>query len=436
MDKLPEYDISPLCLFVPKILGVDFPFSCLDYTMIMKFKNKCSKSRTNFHMFVFIVVFVYSFFSLPAFAKGKPVEAKLPDSLTPSILYLIEFVNNSNQEPFDGGRISPLLDFVAGTNPANTLYSARINIGSPSAYSEFDVDRSFSDLLKYAFHPDIPAVATAPSSMRLTRWSQLTPTQRTGLSLLDVIAKSDGPHILRGLELIENTPDTNSGAYYKYEMDRVLVLFKHRGRSVLISISKQKGLSAVGKKGYVLGSDDDWDYYYSGETGITLTGLGWVRSYMYDSNGINIYLEAEPGAHRVRCAALRWIRAGWSKINMVQPKHIYDGLLRYQSAFKKIIEYPDLPTADVMAQAFIRLKNLSHAELLDKMKDYVAILQKRYSGNDRNSRKWTPAIFKNKTYWQQLSTQEMQSNLSIEYVKSITGRTRKDEVGAFLDFVE
>lgn len=44
--------------------------------------------------------------------------------------------------------------------------------------------------------------------------------------------------------------------------------------------------------------------------------------------------------------------------------------------------------------------------------------------------------FKNKTYWQQLSAQEMQSNLSIEYVKYITGRTRKDEVGELLNFVE
>ena len=120
-----------------------------------------------------------------------------------------------------------------------------------------------------------------------------------------------------------------SGAYYKYDMYRTLVLFTYEKRKVLISISKQKDVSQVGNKGYILGSDDNWDYFYSGKPGLTIPGLGWVRSYMYDSYGINVYYQIDENNPVVRCATLRWIKAGWAKINVVKSHHIHAGLKRF-----------------------------------------------------------------------------------------------------------
>jgi hypothetical protein len=82
-------------------------------------------------------------------------------------------------------------------------------------------------------------------------------------------------------------------------------------------------VSDVGKKGYVMGTDDDWDYFYSGKPGLTIPALGWVKSYMYGSSGINIYEEIDPQAGKVRCAVFKWLRAGWSGVNMVRRVYIF-----------------------------------------------------------------------------------------------------------------
>ena len=61
-------------------------------------------------------------------------------------------------------------------------------------------------------------------------------------------------------------------------LKKSLLLFKYRQRNVLVTVSKQMDASTVGKKGYILGEDNDWDYFYSPKTGLTIPALGWVRS--------------------------------------------------------------------------------------------------------------------------------------------------------------
>ena len=156
-----------------------------------------------------------------------------------------------------------------------------------------------------------------------------------------------------------------------------MLFFKYRRRSVFITVSKQADVSTVGKKGYVLGSDSDWDYLYSGKTGLTLPALGWVKSYMYDSRGINIYYAIEPTAPRVRCAGFKWLRAGWSGINMVQKKHIYRGLKRFGATFKEIVESPSLPPVNRLAGDFARIRGLSQDALKLKMDIYSNVLKKQ-----------------------------------------------------------
>jgi hypothetical protein len=186
-------------------------------------------------------------------------------------------------------------------------------------------------------------------------------------------------------------------------------------------------------KGYVLGDDDDWDYYYTHKTGLTLPALGWVKSYMYDSSGINIYYEIDAGRPMVRCAMFKWLRAGWSKINMVQKSHIYRGLKRFGMTFKGILEHRGLPPAAKMADDFSQIMKLSDAALTSRMEIYSGVLEKRYNSGKKHSRKWPDDIFKDKNHWRQMSRQEMESALVIEYMKYILGKSRPDELGEILD---
>ena len=76
------------------------------------------------------------------------------------------------------------------------------------------------------------------------------------------------PVLIRGREYVVNTPDQFSGAYYDYEQERTLILYEYQRRNVLISISRQFGMSGPGRKGLVLGHDGNWDYLYSSEIGL------------------------------------------------------------------------------------------------------------------------------------------------------------------------
>jgi len=232
---------------------------------------------------------------------------------------------------------------------------------------------------------------------------------------------------------VEITPDLTSGAYYAYKSFQTVLRFKHRQRKVLVTVARQADVSVVGKKGYILGDDNDWDYYYTGKKGLTLPALGWVRSYMYDSSGINIYYETDPGAPRVRCAMFKWLRAGWSKINMVQKKHIYLGLKRFAVPFKEILEYPRLPSVATMEEDFSRITALSDTALKSKMKIYSQILEKRYNSGKKPTKKWIPRLFENKNHWLELSREEMESAMVIEYMKYILGKSRPEDVSELLD---
>jgi hypothetical protein len=345
------------------------------------------KMKKLFLFFTFLVTI--TFFLLAQSYGGENLrEVKVPTTLSPGLLYLLELVNLDKKDHFESERVADILNFVKAPKNRATLYYADKKTGSPSAYYEFDVHRSLEYTLKYAFNPEIPGFVMTPSSTRLSHWLEIEKTSQTIPKLWNLLDTLNEPLIVKGKEFIENTPDISSGAYYSYINNRVVILFKYHKRNVMISISKQDDISSVGKKGYVLGSDDDWDYFYSGEPGVTITGLGWVRSYMYDAYGITVYYELNSKTPLLRCGVFRWVRAGWSIFNYVKRHHIYKGLQRFAKSFKYIMEYPYLPSADNMSAAFSKIKSLTEEDLRYKIDIYRKILSKRYSKSHQLSPKW------------------------------------------------
>ena len=373
------------------------------------------------------------FFSVPLFANDRPFEKKLPDELTAGIVHLLEVVDPAHAKSFQPELVSALLKFIEKPKRTSVLYFADGATGSPSAYYEFDLHRSLKHLLSYAFDPDIPDVALTPTSTRLSYWKKREDNHINLPRLSENLNQSDAPIVLYGLEFVEITPDSFSGAYYSYDNHRSFILFKYQNHKVLISISKQTDVSSVGKKGYVLGRDADWDYFYSGEPGLSISGLGWTRSYMYDSYGINIYYELDHNAPLVRCAILHWIRAGWSKINFVKRHHIYSGLKRFAVPFKAILESPTLPDADVMAGVFSNISALSGDILKEKADNYFTIMKTRYGKQKYDSKKWPSDIFEEKGPWLNMNNEEIKALLAREYMKLILGKTQGKEVAALLD---
>ncbi len=382
---------------------------------------------------ILIIWIISQLIANPARAFDEEDDGMLSGAVNTGLQHFLDLADPAKKVVFDPRVVAPVLDFVETPKTKGVIYYPNIVRNLTSAYHDFDVHKDLKTIVGYAFNPDIPTVATMPSSARLFKWIDTGAGQRNFPQLGRHLAGNSAPIVLKGRQFIEITPDLNSGAYYGYDVHLTLLLFKYHRRNVLVTVSKQIDASTVGKKGYVLGSDSDWDYLYSGKTGLTLPALGWVKSYMYDSRGINIYYATEPAAPKVRYAGFKWLRAGWSGINMVQKKHIYRGLKRFGATFKEIVESPSLPPANTLAGDFARIRGLSQDALKSKMDIYSNILKSRYNSGSRPLKKDASEIFEDKNHWHQMSKDEMESAIVIEYVKYAIGKTRSDEVGELLD---
>jgi hypothetical protein len=379
-----------------------------------------------------LIILTFLFQAASASGAEPLTKIQVPNSLSPGLMHLLDLADPEKQPSFQPNKIKNLLAFIETPKDPGVMYFAAPKLGSPSAYFDFDVRQHFDHIVKYTFNPNLPSYLTTPSSIRLSHWEQ-----GRGLSgqlplLWKIADEQEAPLIVSGFEFVENTPDVFSGAYYSYHLYRTLVLYKANNRKVLISVSKQKGKSDVGKKGYVLGADDNWDYFYSGKPGLTMPGLGWVRSRIYDSYGINIYYEIDPYTPLVRCAAFKWVRAGWSKINVVKKYHIHNGIKRFAKSFKQIMEHPSLPSIDTFGDAFSKINAMSADELKERIKIYLDILENRYGRDYRPPRAWSPQVFKDRSPWFQMSTEAMQSVLMMEYLKHAIGKSGTNAIVALL----
>jgi hypothetical protein len=275
----------------------------------------------------------------------------------------------------DENDIAILAEYVLSSKPEKELGLPKYQ-DCTGAYYEFDTKITFPRMIEYSFSPFIPPVITRPSSLRYSTWT--TPwgdTQKIPHNWKP-IPPGGAPIVVHGLEHDSNTPDLSTGVYHEYDMKRTLILSNVKGHQVLVSLSKQTSTSKVGKKGVILGNDNDWNYYYSGETGNSIVGLGWAKSYIYDYFSVTVVVESSTSPAAVRTGVFQWLRAGWSGINFVRENHIVGGLKRYGRDCKMILESPRLPPPNQMASVFQGLSSLSDTDL---SKEYRALQQAQRS---------------------------------------------------------
>ncbi|MFC1516636.1 hypothetical protein ACFL7E_07760 [Thermodesulfobacteriota bacterium] len=375
-------------------------------------------------LFVAVAVWIFIFSSASILAAGDLKETKIPDDLTPGLDYLLALVSSDNRDDFDLKRIEKVLDFVLSPKDSNALYHADKKNGAHSAYYEFDIQKDLKNILQYAYNSDIPSFAVMPSAIRISYWSEVNGTKKPLPRLWNHLSNQNFPVFVRGIEHIEITPDQSSGAYYIYDMNKLLVLCEYRGRNLLIQIAKQTDTSDVGRKGVILGPDEDWNYHYSGQKGIPKTGLGWVDSYMYDSFGISIFYEIDENAPLVKYGTFKWLRAGWADVNFVKKRHIYNGHVRFAKSFKTILEHPSLPTAPELTNVFSHLESLSIDDLRERVKPYLNTVENRLSDKKLSEKEFTECL-RNGEYLAQLTRREMQAILVLEYMKSVLGRDQR-----------
>ncbi|MGD9300465.1 MAG: hypothetical protein PVI13_02740, partial [Desulfobacterales bacterium] len=103
-------------------------------------------------------------------ANKNPDEAKISHSIYPGLHHFLDLVDPEKNVLFEPGLVAGVMEFVEGPKKADTLYFADGVMGMPSAYHEFDSRTDLRKISNYAFNPDIPCIATMPSSVRLFEW--------------------------------------------------------------------------------------------------------------------------------------------------------------------------------------------------------------------------------------------------------------------------
>ena len=345
----------------------------------------------------------------------------IPAEVNQTLRSLFDQLDNKGDIAFDAHQIEPIIDFIDSSKSDEGVYSADKSFNAPSAFHQFSVNVGLQQIIDYTLDANIPSFFFWPSSLRLTRWTRVDGGEAQFDRLKAACRQLDAPFIFRGSEHVTITPDQHTGAYYSYDVNKLIILSPCRQGRVMISIYRQKAPSAVGRRGWVLGEDEEWSYLYTQDKGLNLKGLGWADTYMYDSFGVTLHYQPSMDRPMITAGVFSWVKAGWARINMVQPRHIHDGLVRVAIAFKEVMENPKLPEAETLARTFSKSKDLPTPVLRQYASTYLASLKKQIASS---SDVWKNVAddFNKHTLLNQMSRDELYAVVALDYFKKLLGR--------------
>jgi hypothetical protein len=321
--------------------------------------------------------------------------------------------------PFDQARVAAMLDFVTTTrdDPMNIEPARRF--GGLGVCLRKEVPTTLETILRYFYNPDIPNFLLCPAVLRLSGWqadSEFLTRQRP---LWEELPGLSEPVLVRGREFEVNTPDSFAEAYYRYDLDRLIILLRHQGMNVAISISEQPDKSDVGRKGAIL-DDQQWDYFYSDIEGLNKGMIGWMDTFMYRSGSVQVFTEHDAVAPRSSVFLFKWLKAGWAGMNVVKRSHIYDGSLRYARSFSKVLESAAL-NPDEVASGMRAVAALPKAEVDARIEEYARNFEIRFRDDPKLQKKEYARVIEDGGYARVLDAEARRSVLALQKLKCMIG---------------
>jgi hypothetical protein len=279
---------------------------------------------------------------------------------------------------------------------------------------------SFAKLVRYCFDPQIPTEILYPTVLRRGNWLPDSPLVKDNIRLWERLDAQE-MLVLRGAEYEEITPDAFSGCYYNYRLLRLLVLLRVDGKPVLLSVSRQEAPSSVGCRAAIVGKDSNWNYVYTKVVGTNIKLVGWAETYMYDSASINLmYPDGEGGG----IAFFKWVKAGWSKMNMVQSKHIRSGGERFLAAVRQVLDARGLPAPEAIYARHAELAAMDDAALRTAFEPQSAALASAARSNSLLSQADFQSVLQDGAYARQLGREDLISELIKLYMKECLGMSK------------
>ncbi|QGY40084.1 hypothetical protein GM415_08070 [Pseudodesulfovibrio cashew] len=383
-----------------------------------------------------LALFALAFLAVPAMAEDEEgiMEVKLskePAALDKtvegSLDYLFEVLENPSAS-FDAARLDPMLDLVAnGQEDPKDIKPAR-RFGGNGILLRREVSSDLETIMRYFYNKDIPNFLLCPAVLRLSGWHKGSEFLERKTPLWDELGNLDKPVLTRGSEFEVCTPDSFGEAYFRYDLNRLIVLLKYQGRNVLISISEQADKSDVGRKGAIL-DDSQWDYFYSGIEGLNKGMIGWMDTYMYKSASVLIFVEQDKEAKQSTTFLFKWLKAGWAGMNVVKRTHIYDGTLRYARSLIKVLESPDLTPVE-MTEGMQSVARLSKPEIDSLIDRYAKNFEARFKDDPKLKKKEYAKVIADGGYAGVLDADARKSVVYLQKLKSMLGMETLIDVSA------
>ena len=351
---------------------------------------------------------------------------KLDASIEKSIDHLFGVLNDK-AVPFDAAQVAPMLDFVInGPADPKDIEPARRFDGRGICLRK-DVKTDLDTILRYFYNPDIPNALLCPAVLRLSGWKDGSEFLTRPTRLWDDLKTLEAPVLVRGQEYEVNTPDSFAEAYYRYDLNRLIVLLKYQGKNVAISVSEQADKSDVGRKGAIL-DDQEWEYFYSGIEGLNKGLIGWMDTFMYKSASVQVFLERAAAAPMSTVFLFKWLNAGWLGGNVVKRSHIYDGSLRYARSFSKVLESSAL-TPEEVAEGLKPVRDMDDAQVDAKIEEYARNFEIRFADNPKLKKKSYAKIVADGGYGKVLDKDARRSVLALQKLKTLLGMDTLVDLG-------
>ena len=351
--------------------------------------------------------------------KDKDKKVTLPEQVDAGLDYLFDFMAGGGSN-FDAAKITGLIKYVDDTPATDKIIKLPKRDSANGAAMWMHVNAGLKRILEYTYNPEIPNYAIYPSVIRVSGWSPESQFYTEKVQPWKYLDDCATPRVWRGKEFEVNTPDSFGGAYYRYDLNRLLVLLKFEDRDVFLSVSKQMDKSSVGMKGLVV-DDNQWNYFYSGIPGLTSGGMGWMDTFMYDSMSVNLYIQDKNDSDQTVSYLFKWLRAGWAGLNVVRPKHIFEGSQRFGRAFTALMESNDLPEPEVFAEKVREIEALPEQELDHYISEYSKQVEHIAAEHPVLSDKF-PEVYENGKYADKFTREERIGVLVKEYVKQAMGK--------------
>ncbi|WP_239061079.1 hypothetical protein [Desulfovibrio sp. JC022] len=351
--------------------------------------------------------------------KDKDKKVTLPKQVDAGLDYLFDFMAGKGSS-LDAAKINALIKYVDDAPATDKIIKLPKRDSSNGAAMRMQVNAGLKRILEYTYNPEIPNYALYPSVIRISGWHPDSQFYTEKAQPWKYIDDCDIPKVWRGKEFEVNTPDSFGGAYYRYDLNRLLVLLKFEGRDVFLSVSKQLDKSSVGMKGLVV-DDSQWNYFYSGIPGLTTGGMGWMDTFMYGSMAVNLYVQDKNNPEQTVCYLFKWLRAGWAGLNVVRPKHIFEGSQRFGRAFLALMESNDLPEPAAFAEKVKEIEGMSDQDIDHYISEYSKQIEHMAAEHPVLSDEF-PEVYEHGKYADKFTREERIGVLVKEYVKQAMGK--------------